>query len=177
MGCPTTVVPNLERQECQQLLQGDPRCTRSGSLEKSEWRTRGKLSPLAPARCSAPPLWPPICLVTTLMQGSNWSCSKLRVRRCPFASLLAVARHCSLMRETTRGKCQNSWSHSGSCEGSNRRPEDCLTWTETGTRLSQASSCGCWPGWRGIPSALQPGGFLSRMALLCDPECGLRLDE
>ena len=181
MGCPTAVAQNLEPQECRQSHQGDRRCKKSGSLVRFEFQwMKGKPLPLAQVRCSALPPWPPTSPASSLMPGSNWSYSKLRGRRCLFAYHLGVAHRCCSLRrlETIPGRCRNSWIRSGSFGGSNQPPGDCWRWTETGTRLSRASSCGCWRGWRGIILfALQRGGFLSRMEPPCDPECGLRLDE
>ena len=124
LDCPTTAAQSLAPRECQRWLQDDRRCTKSGSLAMSELPTKGKPSPPAPARCSAPPPWPPTSLARRPTPGSSWSCSRWRVPRCPFAFHLGVGHRCLLRRERTRGKCRNSSSRSGFFSGSNRQPED-----------------------------------------------------
>ena len=67
-----------------------------------------------------------------------------------------VEHHCLWTKARTQGRCRNSSSHSGSFEGSSRPPGGCWRWTGRARRswwTPPASSCGCWPGWRGTRSA------------------------
>ena len=118
---------------------------------------------------------PPTSLARLLRQDLSLLCLKSKVPHYPssfhlqgeqdgddhhvslYASHLDdVEHHCLWTKARTQGRCRNSSSQSGSFEGSSRPPGGCWRWTGRARRswwTRPASSCGCWPGWRGTRSA------------------------